>query len=163
MTTLEGSHFPGAKRYQHVLLPLDGSETAEIALADAASMVASNGARLTLLYVVPPALAEMYAGAEMIGIDQKEGVHHAAHRYIKSVRRRLEPTGIDAKIAVAVGEAAEAILAYAGEHGVDLLVMATHGRSGWRRWALGSVAERVLHAAAEPVLLVRVPLTGSER
>lgn len=164
MTMPEGSHFPGAKRYQHVLLPLDGSETAEIALADAASMATSNGARLTLLYVVPPALAEMYAGAEMIGIDQKEGVHRdAAHRYLESVRRKLEPTGIDAKIAVAVGEAAEAILAFAGEHGVDLLVMATHGRSGWRRWALGSVAERVLHAAAEPVLLVRVPPAGSER
>jgi nucleotide-binding universal stress UspA family protein len=166
MTALDPacSTFPRAKRYQHVLLALDGSETAEIALPDAASVAASNGARLTLLHVIPPALAEMYAGSEMIASDQPEGVRRdAAHRYLDSVHRKLEANGIDAQIAVAVGEAAEAILVYADQHGVDLVVMATHGRSGWRRWVLGSVAERVLHAAAGPVLLVRVPPAGGER
>jgi nucleotide-binding universal stress UspA family protein len=164
MTTLDpmGAPFPGTKRYRHLLLPLDGSDTAEIALADAASVAASNGARLTLLYVVPPALAEMY-GAATIVADHREGLRgDAAHRYLDSVRAKLEATPIEAHTAVAVGEAAEAILAYAGEHGVDLVVMATHGRSGWRRWVLGSVAERVLHAAAEPVLLVRVQPAGGE-
>jgi nucleotide-binding universal stress UspA family protein len=165
MTTLDPPRapFPGAKRYRHVLLPLDGSETAEIALADAATVAASNGARLTLLYVVPPALAEMY-GAATIADDEPEGLRRdAAHGYLDSVRAKLEATSIEAHTAVVVGDAAEAILAYASEHGVDLVVMATHGRSGWRRWVLGSVAERVVRAATEPVLLVRVPPAGGER
>ena len=148
---------PGFKRYQHVLLPLDGSEAAEQALPDAVSAAARNGARLTLLHVIPPALAEIYAGAEIIAIDQQEGVHRdAAHSYLDSVRHKLESTGVATETAVAVGDAADAILVYADQHGVDLVVIATHGRSGWKRWVLGSVAEKVVRAANQPVLLVRL-------
>ncbi len=154
----------GTKRYRHILLPLDGSETAEAALPDVASVAASNGARVTLLHVVPPALAEIYAAAQMIPVDQEEGARRdAAHRYLDSVRRKLEAVGIDTHTAVTVGDAADAVLAYADEGNVDLIAMATHGRSGWKRWVLGSVAEKVLRAASQPVLLVRASPAADER
>ena len=154
----------GTKRYRHILLPLDGSETAEAALPDAASVAASNGARVTLLHVVPPALAEIYAAAQTIPVDQEEGAgRDAAHRYLDSVRRKLRAVGIDTHTAVTIGDAADAVLAYADEENVDLIAMATHGRSGWKRWVLGSVAEKVLRAASQPVLLVRAPPAAAER
>ncbi len=73
------------------------------------------------------------------------------------MRRKLEAMGIDAQTAVTVGDPADAVLAYTDEQGVDLIAMATHGRSGWKRWVLGSVAEKVLRASAQPLLFVRVP------
>jgi len=148
---------PAITRYRHVLVPLDGSEAAEKALPDAVSAAVANGAGLTLLHVIPPALAEIYAGAEIIAIDQQEGARRdAAHGYLASVRQKLESTGVAVQTAVAVGDAADAILTYADQHGVDLVVIATHGRSGWKRWVLGSVAEKVVRAANQPVLLVRL-------
>ncbi len=56
---------------------------------------------------------------------------------------------------VAVGYPADEILRYAGDKEVDLILMTTHGRSGVRRWVLGSVADKVLRSAALPVLLIR--------
>jgi nucleotide-binding universal stress UspA family protein len=154
----------GTKRYRHVLLPLDGSEAAEAALPDAASLAISNGARVTLLHVVPPALVEIYAAAKAIPAGGEEDSRRdAAQSYLASMRRRLEAMGIEARPAVTVGDAADSVIAYASEHGVDLVVMATHGRSGWKRWVLGSVAEKVLRGAAQPVLLVRTPPAGGER
>ncbi len=165
MTVLEPARpaIDRTKRYRHVLVPLDGSEAAEVALADAASVSMLNGARLTLLRAVPAALEAIDTGAEAIAIDQQEAVRRGgAQRYLDSVCRSLAPAGVEARVAVEVGEAAEAILDYADQHSVDLIVMATHGRSGWRRWVLGSIAEKVLRAAAQPVLLVRVPRAGHD-
>ena len=155
--------FP-TKRYQHLLVPLDGSEMAEVALPDAASLAVSSNARLTLLHVVPPALAEIYAAAKAVPADEGDGsLHDAAHNYLDLVRRRLNAMGIEVHNAVTIGDAADSLVAYASEQGVDLIVMATHGRSGWKRLVLGSVAERVLRVAAQPVLLVRAPPAGEER
>jgi nucleotide-binding universal stress UspA family protein len=164
MATPDPATLLRTKRYRHVLVPLDGSETAEVALPDAASVAISSGARLTLLHVVPPALAEIYAAAQAVPADQGDrSLHDAAHSYLDSVRRRLEAMGIEVQKAITVGDAAESLVAYASEQGVDLIVMATHGRSGWKRLVLGSVAERVLRCAAQPVLLVRTPPAGDER
>jgi len=164
MATLDPAPPFSTKRYRHLLVALDGSETAEVALPDAASVALSSGARLTLLHVVPPALAEIYASAEAVPADEgNRSLHDAAHGYLDSVGRRLKAMGIEVHKAIAVGDAADSLVAYASEQGVDLIVMATHGRSGWKRLVLGSVAERVLRAAGQPVLLVRTPSAGDER
>ena len=62
---------------------------------------------------------------------------------------------IAVKTAVVNGHAAEVLVDEAARRGVDLIVMATHGYSGLKRWALGSVADKVLHATTTPLLLVR--------
>jgi nucleotide-binding universal stress UspA family protein len=63
---------------------------------------------------------------------------------------------------VVFGSPAEAIINEAVEHHVDLIVMATHGYSGIKRWTLGSVADKVLHASTIPLLLVRAQLSQAE-
>jgi nucleotide-binding universal stress UspA family protein len=150
------------KRYRHLLVPLDGSPTAEIALADAVAVGASQQARLTLLHVAQPAFEIIDTGAEEISVDQQEDVRRAAARtYLESIRTALAETGVDAHTAVTFGEPADSIVEFAEAHDVDLVVMATHGRSGWKRRVLGSVAETVTRGAHGPVLLVRVPPTAA--
>ncbi len=75
----------------------------------------------------------------------------AARGYLESVRRRPLVSGRATVAAVGVGEPAEVILDHAARQDVDLIVMATHGRSGFRRWMLGSTAEKIVHAAPNPL------------
>jgi nucleotide-binding universal stress UspA family protein len=67
----------------------------------------------------------------------------------------LTAAGVEADVAVAVGEPGAEIVGYAARAGVDLIALATHGRTGLQRWAHGSVADAVLHASRSPLLLVR--------
>jgi nucleotide-binding universal stress UspA family protein len=162
--------------YQRVLLPLDGSELAEVALYYVRGIASRLGLEVILLHV---------AGK---GESESLPLHRA---YIDQATERLKKDTADAqaktggrpvvvKGEVAVGYPAEEILRYAAEKEVDLILMATHGRSGVRRWVLGSVADKVLRMSAPPVLLIRagmpkdaayetwskpkvaVPLDGSE-
>jgi len=117
-------------------------------------------AEVILLQVVTPhydiALAESYTSH----LDQisKEYITHAlaaANNYLNSVKERLTKIGITVRSEVEVGSPAESVIAYAKENNVDLIAMSTHGRSGIGRWLLGSVADKVIHAADRPVLMVR--------
>src|SRR6266508_3328482 len=67
---------------------------------------------------------------------------------------------LSVKVAVVNGHAAEVIIDEAARRGADLIVMATHGYSGLRRWAMGSVADKVLHATRTPLVLVRARASG---
>jgi nucleotide-binding universal stress UspA family protein len=78
----------------------------------------------------------------------------AAH-YLETVIAAFKKRGIEAKAEVAVGSAAEEIIRMADDTKADIVAMSTHGRSGISRWAFGSTADKVLHAAKTPVLLVR--------
>jgi hypothetical protein len=73
MATLDPATPFRTKRHRHLLVPLDGSETAEVVLPDAASVAVSSGARITLLHVVPPALAEIYAARKPSLPTREEG------------------------------------------------------------------------------------------
>jgi nucleotide-binding universal stress UspA family protein len=98
-----------------------------------------------------------------------------ATAYLDRMRERVAANGVHVRTEQMVGYAAAALLDYERDAGIDLVVMCSHGRSGLARFALGSVAERLLHHGAAPVLLVRpfgapvtlqhavVPLDGSER
>jgi nucleotide-binding universal stress UspA family protein len=145
------------KQYKHILVPLDSSELAELALDDAFSLARLSRARLTLLHVVPP--IEDVIGVETghpIFIDQQWDSHKMlALRYLKGVCKRMACEDLAVHTAVEMGYPAEIILDYARRHAVDVIVMATHGRSGLQRWVYGSVADKVLQGADIPVLLVR--------
>jgi nucleotide-binding universal stress UspA family protein len=75
--------------------------------------------------------------------------------YLSAVAGRLAEQGLDVVTATSIGAVASCIVEYAEANQVDLIAMCTHGRTGLARWALGSVADRVLRAGSTPILLVR--------
>lgn len=78
-----------------------------------------------------------------------------AEKYLGRIAKRLEKKGIVVRTGVLLGSPAEEIVSIIDEVEADLVLMATHGRSGVGRWAYGSVAEKVLRASSVPVLVVR--------
>jgi nucleotide-binding universal stress UspA family protein len=76
-------------------------------------------------------------------------------RYLARIAEQLGKKGVRTGIVVLMGEAAEQIVDFAGKENADLIVMASHGRSGFSRWAMGSVAEKVFHGSNVPILLVK--------
>ena len=145
------------KQYKHILIPLDGSELAELAVDDAFGLAKLSQAEVTLLQVIYP--AEEVIGVEAgypIYLDQQwENQKILALEYLNDVRNRKAEEGLTVHLAVEMGAPAETIINYASQHPVDLIVMGTHGRSGLQRWVYGSVADKVLRHADVPVLLVR--------
>jgi nucleotide-binding universal stress UspA family protein len=137
-----------------MLVPLDGSDLAETVLGYAKELAVSMDLDVTVLHVY----------------NARYGEHAPMHRaYIERgaaiVRRQMEAfqrnTVSNTVVATAqveavlvTGHPAEEILRFADEHGMDLILMATHGRSGIRRWAMGSVASKILSASKIPVWLV---------
>lgn len=146
------------KAKEHVLIPLDGSELAE-AVLDEAILVAGADARFTLLRVVPlPIPGDPMMGSIGPGVveDVVESLRAEAERYLTGVAERLEGRVAQVKSVILVEiQPATAILLYAADHDVDLIALATHGRRGLQRWALGSVADKVLRGGTVPVLLIR--------
>ena len=142
--------------FNRILVPLDGSDLAAMALEPAVGLAALCGAEVTLLMVIAPIEDVIEAPGETIAIDtQWEARRARAQDYLAALCRRPEYQGVQLNAKVTMGPVAETILNYAQEHSVDLIVMTTHGRSGLGRWVWGSVAEKVLRAASTTVLLVR--------
>jgi len=80
-----------------------------------------------------------------------------AEIYLKALVQGSKFNGAEVESQVKMGHVAETLVDYATAHGVDLIVIATHGRSGASRWVWGSVADRILRASCVPVLMVRAP------
>jgi nucleotide-binding universal stress UspA family protein len=134
-----------------ILVPLDGSELAEAAIARATETVASKSSTLMLMRA---AEARTLPGTDMIGA-QIEAVQEA-EGYLAAVKAKLEKHGVQKVEAnVWYGPAASAIIEAAQMYKPDLIVMSTHGRSGLGRLIFGSVAESVLRATTVPILLIR--------
>jgi nucleotide-binding universal stress UspA family protein len=99
----------------------------------------------------------IYGSPELVTpliIDEKQ--KEAAHRYLASLVENLKQQGFRATLTVKTGQQVPAeIIDVAKEKGADLIVMSTHGRSGFTRWFVGSVALRVLTHAETPILLLR--------
>jgi nucleotide-binding universal stress UspA family protein len=79
----------------------------------------------------------------------------AAENYLSQLANRTKYDGVNVQTEVLTGKAAESIAEYVGKNGVDLITIATHGRSGVSRWVWGSVADRVLRSVGVPALIVR--------
>jgi nucleotide-binding universal stress UspA family protein len=140
---------------RHILTALDGSPLAETILPIVEAIARPTQARVILLHVtaVP---RDARPGSDHPGISEAVREDQAlAEQYLRTLRQRLAAAGIEASVAVTAGDPAAEIVRYAAQEGVDLLALATHGRSGLQRWAHGSVADAVLHATSTPLLLVR--------
>ncbi|NJD10188.1 MAG: universal stress protein [Gemmatimonadetes bacterium] len=154
-------HAPEPLACRHVLVPLDGSALAEGILAPLELLCRVFSPRFTLLRVVPPLQIETGGTGPAVLTQSPAAVERAAaaaHEYLETVAATWRAAGASVDTAVQVhGIPAVAILDYAGTHSVDLVAMATHGRGGWSRVALGSVADKVMRGTLMPVLLYRPP------
>jgi nucleotide-binding universal stress UspA family protein len=165
--------------YKNILVPLDGSKTAENVLPYVRCLARNLQIPIEFLAVVDVAeTSRNITAADGLFLDT--WIDDETRRYddyLKGIAKNF-PTA-SAQHRVAKGKAAEVIVESAAKEKTTLIAMATHGRSGLDRWLLGSVAEKVLRATANPLLLVRakeetppwnmaalksvvVPLDGSE-
>lgn len=145
------------KRYKHILVPLDGSKLAEVALIDALAIAKLSQAEVTMLQVITPVESVVEVSAAQYSYADKvlENKLELAEQYLNSICDRIACETITTHSVVEIGTAAETIIDYAHRQPIDLIVMATHGRSGLQRWVYGSVANKVLRGADLPILLVR--------
>jgi nucleotide-binding universal stress UspA family protein len=138
-----------------LLVPLDGSELAEEAIEAAELLVGPRGAEVTLLRVVEPPPYPLYGPGYAYVPWDEHAERASARRYLQPHVDRLQARGIRVTARVAAGGPAWVIGQVAREAETDIVVMATHGRSGLTRLVLGSIATSVLQQAENPVLLVR--------
>jgi nucleotide-binding universal stress UspA family protein len=141
-----------------ILAPLDGSDVGESALLYAEALAASSQATVNLIQVVsPPGTVE----ANLLGGPDwrkfVKAMRDAGENYLKSIAERFKGKDVKVTYEVLTGDPADKIVEYAADKGVSLIAMSTHGRTGLARWVLGSVADKVIHGARIPVLLVRSP------
>jgi nucleotide-binding universal stress UspA family protein len=140
---------------RHILVPTDFSDASEAAKRQAVVLADALGATLHVLHVIPDPLA-MGWGVEAAYLPRMlEHAERDVHEKFASFLTRDGAAKLEARVAVEVGSPAAAILAYAATHGVDMIVMGTHGRGAVEKLWVGSVTERVLRSAKCPVLSVR--------
>ncbi|MBI4304251.1 MAG: universal stress protein [Chloroflexi bacterium] len=141
--------------YQKMLVPLDGSELAEVVFPYAKELAARLDLEVVLLHIANPILRE-FAPMSAAYIEHSA---ETVRRQARAVQRKLgvQPWSKPLRIRgeLVSGYPAEEILRYAEENHIDLILIATHGRSGVKRWVLGSVADKILRASNVPVFLVR--------
>lgn len=137
-------------RLRHILVPTDLGELSEHATAAAADLASSFDAKITLLHVwsIP---SPTYVEALTWPVDNVES---AARDALGQAHARLKEKHPNTDAVLTPGAAWERILETAKELGVDMIVMATHGRRGVPRWLVGSVTEKVVRASPVPVLTI---------
>lgn len=140
---------------KRILVPLDGSSRAEQVLPVAARLAQASGGTIVLLQVVTVTQEAMTDGA-FLPPDAIEGSMSGGRTYLGQLLQRIHLTGMAAvEKHVVSGNPALKILALAEEQQCDIIVMASHGYTGFKQWLLGSVAENVAHQAPVPVLILR--------
>jgi nucleotide-binding universal stress UspA family protein len=146
----------GCSILNHIVIPLDGSRLAEAAIPSAIALGELTGAGYTLLQVLPPTSELPIAGLPMsLDTAQDDELVLNAKAYLESIANELRASNHAVEIAVMRQQPGPGILEYTAAAGADLVAMATHGRSGFTRLALGSVADKVLRGSSVPMLLLR--------
>lgn len=152
--------------YEKILVPTDGSETAENAVDHALDIAEKYGAEVHALYVVDVDAMSLTLGAEQVdrlqqgNFDEMEEVKAKAEEATGYVADRASDRGLEVVEHIAGGQPHSVIADYAENTGVDLIAIGSHGRSGVKRALLGSVTERVLRETHVPVLVVDVQRDG---
>jgi nucleotide-binding universal stress UspA family protein len=138
--------------YNKIVVPLDGSSLAEVALPYAEEMAGKLGKKITLLTVVSADDTEQQN-------SQNDYLKSVTNNTIQQIEKYLDISKKDSvtvESATCWGSPAEGILSYVSKGHPCLIIMATHGRSGLSRWAVGSVADKIVRATnMQPLLLIR--------
>jgi nucleotide-binding universal stress UspA family protein len=146
-----------ADRSPRILVPLDGSELGEAALGPAQKLAARLRAEIVLLQVIPFPPYELYPGAVAAYLEafDPDAQVVQANQYLAQTAQRLRPTISQVRIRAELGKPAALIAQVAVAEQADLIVMATHGRTGVARLVLGSIATATLQHASIPLMFVR--------
>lgn len=145
-----------ALQIHRILAPTDFSEHSYHALEYAREFAQRWGAELHLLNVIEPSVLPTDAGLAPLGIvDLENELASGAERAMTELRARPELQGLPVITAIAHGRASSAIIQYAADNQIGLIVIATHGRTGLGHLLFGSTAERVVREAPCPVLTIR--------
>jgi nucleotide-binding universal stress UspA family protein len=157
--------------YKKIVVPLDGSKLAECVLPHVESIARGCGTEEVILVSVTeriigsgerkviepteplPGLVPVVRMPVVVGKMQKQ-----ADRYLNRIAKRLNKKGLKVRTEVLLGDPAHEIAEFAEEDSDDLIIMASHGKSGLGRWTHGSVADRVFRVSTVPVLMVRAPV-----
>lgn len=148
--------------YQKIMVPLDGSELAECVLPHVETIAQAGGVRnVVFVRAVEPFSLSSIRGEPNFTEEQIKEIDSrtlaAAKKYLDQLVSRLDYGKVNIQTEVLTGKVAESLADYATKNEVDLIVIATHGRSGVSRWVWGSVADRLLRSSCIPVLMVRAP------
>ena len=147
-------------RLKKILLPTDFSGCANYALPYAAAIARATKAQIICVHVVEPVVPAVgYTGlADPMPIaDISEQLEDSAERQLPKLAECEECTGLNVEEVIVHGDAAAEIVRVASEQDVDLIVISSHGRTGFGRIIFGSTAESVVRHASCPVLVVKPP------
>jgi len=153
--------------YKKIMVPLDGSELAECVLPHVEGFITCVQVE-TVVFVrviepTPVRYSLIGGGANtdyskivqenITAVDEER--KSAATGYLRGVISRVKQDGVKMKEDVLIGQVADRLVDYVADSKIDLVLIATHGRSGVSRWVRGSIADKVLRASRAPVLMVR--------
>ena len=141
-----------------ILVCLDGSSLSEQIVPYATEVARRFGSRVVLLQVlqIPSSLAAASAqGAENVIEEELRRLSYEAHQYLEGIATQMKDKGVPAEVSVIEGTPGDAIVEYASQSGIELIVVATHGRKNIGRLVFGSVADHVMRHSFIPVLSVK--------
>ena len=147
---------PSGIALKHILVPIDFSPLSKKALQYALRFAEGFRAGITLLHVIEPDVPPAFDGLMIAPSISLNGNHPKCANRLKALASSMAIRATNyVQSTVRTGLAANEIVEAAKESDVDLIVIATHGFTGWKHFAIGSTAERVARAAPCPVLVVR--------
>jgi nucleotide-binding universal stress UspA family protein len=151
--------------YSKIMVPLDGSELAECVMPHVEAI--ATGCKITnvvFVRVVDPAQLQARLPAQgEFGFQEKDRREmekqrkKTAEAYLEKIVQKTALEGAVLSLEVLEGKVAETLSHWAEKNGVDLIIIASHGRSGVSRWVMGSVADRILRSVCVPVMMIRAP------
>jgi nucleotide-binding universal stress UspA family protein len=141
--------------YRKILVPLDGSKLAECALPHAESLAKKYDAELVLLTVIePPAMTGREPEAMNLFQERIETLMQDAELYLKGLKGSFTQRGLKSDMLVEYGPVVESIVNTADGRSVDLVLIASHGRTGLSRVFFGGVASGVLNRIERPLMVI---------
>lgn len=152
--------------YKKIMVPLDGSELAECVLPHVEIFIKECRVNnVIFVRVVEPtstSFTPTHAAIEALKKinEMDESRQNNAGQYLKQIADKFKNGTTHIHTEAVLGSIPDTIIDYVDKNKIDLIIMATHGRSGVSRWVRGSVADKVLRASSVPILLVRAPGTG---
>jgi len=150
--------------FDKILVCLDGSPLSEQVVPYATEVAQRFGSRVVILQVlqIPSSLAAASAqGAENVIEEELRRLSFEAHQYLDGIATKMKENGVQTEVSVIEGTPGDAIVEFASQSGIELIVLATHGRKSLGRLVFGSVADHVIRNTTIPVLSVK-PDDGKE-
>lgn len=139
-----------------ILSPIDFSEPSQEALKAAADLAVRLGAEICLVHVVP-AIPDLPSSVSILKEGEYESeLHREADLHLAEIEQKLAQSGIKTRHVVGTGNEAGMEIVRIAEHiNADMIVISTHGMTGWHKLMFGSVADKVVHAASCPVMVLK--------